>query len=614
MGRAAAHRGQVSETYTRGAVGLECRDLDSRSCRQNLQTSEDGRLSVVLTGHIYNRQELAAELGSRVDRASHPSQLVLAAYRAWGSDCVARLDGDFAFVLHDETRRGMLCARDPLGVLPLHYAVQGDTFLAASEPKQLLAAGVSDAPCEVTIAGFLTADSHLTGGPRSFYEEVWRLEPAHWAWVDAQGVKTRQYWKLDPEHRIEERDEDLVRRVRALILDSVDRRMPADGPYGAALSGGFDSTSVVGAMHQILAARASTEIVKSFSFELRDLAADEPELISAVSSAFSTEHHRVFLDRDNAFEILPELCQACDQPALDMGLLYLWRKKQMARGQGVRQVLSGLGGDELFYGSYYHFADLLRQLRLLTLWQEVKGVFPIDPTTGLETSWKTILMYSLAPLVPRRIKWGVRRAWSGSSMGRWWIDSSLMRRVDLVERMRQRPAPLYRDAYRQRCYEVFQSPLVSCTLPLHEAMGAALGVETRFPLLDRRIVEFMFAVPRRHKICRGRSRILQRKAMAGILPDVVLEDHKKKNINIVLRRQQRNNFRAEVEKVFARKNLRCESYFDHRRLLATLERFRSGRYDDVTQFVLWAAVSLERWLEYAGRPPGGGAGGSDAGA
>lgn len=596
MQSAAPHHGEGA-TLRRERLALA--HAPSPASPSDGRVAESGPLAVVVTGRLYNGGEIARSLG-----LSHPggdAALLLAAYSAWGEGCVERLDGDFAFVLFDGARRRLLCARDALGVKPLYYAYDGHRFLAASEPRQLLAAGVSAEPCEETIAFYLSLTVHLCGGPRSYYREILRLEPGHLLVVDEGGPRMRRYWHLDPEHEIEERDEEaIVERVRWLMADAVARRTPTAPPYGCALSGGFDSSSVAGLLRRHLDGQGVDTPLETFSFELRDLAADEPEIIDIVAAQVGANHHHLYLDQDNVFEALPAILHATDEPTRDMGLLYLWRKKQEAQRLGIPVVLSGLGGDELFFGRYHYFADLARHGRLLTLAQEVRSLYPVDRSTGKRISLSGLLLnYVLAPLLPRRPKKLARRLLKGESLVGPWVHPELARRTQLAARILEGPPCVFPDAYRQECYESFYYVLVNVTLPIHEALGAACGVETRFPLLDRRLVEYMFAVPRELKIRRGASRIVQRRAMEGILPEVVLKEHLKKNLNPVLWRQQRHNLRAALESLFEQRTPRSDGYLNWPYLRRLHDGFRGG--SDVGMYWLWYALNLERWLEQCER-------------
>ncbi|MEQ8232875.1 MAG: asparagine synthase-related protein [Gammaproteobacteria bacterium] len=596
MNRAAAHRGNAVASHCAGASAFTVLEHGAVHARRLVENREGPPLRLALIGHLYSRAELAAALGRDVDS---DAELVLAAYRRWGDDCLARLDGDFACIIHDEQSRRVLCARDALGMHPLCYAFDGKRLLVASEPRQIIAAGVDAIPSEEAIAAYMATTRHLYGGAQTFYRDVKRVEPGHHVAVNPGGARARRYWQLDPTARIAERtDADMAARVRELLVDAVERRVPERGPFACALSGGFDSATVAALYMPAIRERHGEAPLETFSFELRDLESDEPDLIDAVSDDLGTNHHHIYLDRDNVFAVLPEMLAACDEPTFDMGLLYLWRKKEAAARIGVRVMLSGLGGDELFVGQYHFLADLLRHLRLRELRAELAGIYPLDRYTLRPTTLRWVLQaYVLGPLIPRGIKRLGRRLALGERSVPPWIDADLARRTALVERIKAGPEQLYRDAYRQDCYEVFKSSLLDVTLPIHESLGAAFGMETRFPLLDRRLVEYLFAAPREQKIHRGEVRGIQRRAMHGMLPEAVLTRHIKKNINPVLRRQQYQNFVTATRSLLAANELRCTRYLDADFLRRTGRDFLEHGGDASAPLVLWYAMNLEHWLQ-----------------
>jgi asparagine synthase (glutamine-hydrolysing) len=595
--QAAAHRGTPVATRVDGPTAFAYLSREEQSAAQVAGGGPYGRSSIVLTGHLYGRRELAEALDATTEESD--ATLILRAYRQWGADCLERLDGDFAFVLHDAEQNRILCARDALGMHPLCYAFDGKRLVAASEPRQVVATGIPAQPCEQSIAAYISAARHLSGGPRTFYEDVYRVEAGHLLEVNSKGTRTRRYWQLDPGRELDERtDEEIAAKVRELMTDAVRRRVPDTGPYSCALSGGFDSSSVAALFCRAVRDRGVAEALETFSFELRDLESDEPDLIEAVSRELGSNHHHIYLDRDNVFAVLPQMLAACGEPTLDIGLLYLWRKKECASRHGVRVMLSGLGGDELFVGQFHYLSDLLKSLRLFSLWSELAGVYPVDRSTNVRTSLPRILQYYVVgPLIPRRIRRLARSVVTRQGPLPPWVNRSLAQRVNLADRLNQPPHRLYADAYRQDCFEVFTSSLVNTTLPLHEALGAAFGIETRFPLLDRRLVEYMFAAPREQKIQRGEVRQLQRRAMKGILPEVVLTRHVKKNLNPVLKRQQHGNFVMELKTLFSGGGLRCEEYLDGSYLHRTYRQFLANDGTGTTARVLWYAMNLERWLE-----------------
>jgi asparagine synthase (glutamine-hydrolysing) len=283
-------------------------------------------------------------------------------------------------------------------------------------------------------------------------------------------------------------------------------------------------------------------------------------------------------------------------------MLLLWRKKEAAARVGVKTILSGLGGDEVFLGRLQHLADLLRAGRLPSFLREFRGLHPVHRSTGQRTSAMQLLKdYAVLPLLPRPFKKLLRRTFLGEPTVGAWIQPGLARRTHLAERIRQGSRRMYRDCYRQECWETFEYELVGEALPAHAALGAALGVETRFPILDRRIVDFMFAAPREAKVREGHSRILQRRAMADVLPDVVVKEHRKKDFHPALARQQRENFVREFEHMMQNRELLSQPYVDWSHLRSSYRSYIDRGIKG--WFPLMYAMNLELWLRGLGGKP-----------
>lgn len=610
MQGAAAHRGPQQAEHVRGPVGMGLR-RGPGSLDEPQPLADPGLgLSLVLSGRLYNAAEVRAALTAAGRPAGDETHggTILAAYRAWGPACLERLDGDFAFALHDEASGRMLCACDAIGVKPLHFAFDGRRFLAATEPKQLLAAGVSTAPCEEKIAAYLSLAPHLGGGRRSFFRDIERLRPGHWLCVGPGGLEQGRHWSIDPERRIEERTpEAMAGRVRRLMSEAVGRRVPSRGPYGCALSGGFDSSSIAALYRLELSSRGVEDPLSTFSFMLGSDDADEAPIIAEVARAVRSDHHSVQLDRADAFAALPEIIRAMDAPIVDMGVMLLWWKKSLAARQGVPTLLSGLGGDELFMGRMHFLADLLRAGRLRTLAREILACRPVDPTTSKPASLVELFKnFALLPLVPRPLKKRVKELLGKERPVGLWIRGDLARRVDLAARVRTPSPRVFSDRYRQDCWEVFRHSLVGEALPIHESVGGAFGVDTRFPLMDRRLVEYMFAVPREQKVRLGRARVLQRAAMDGLLPEVVIREHLKKDFHPVLARQQRANFERALGQLRGGELLSA-AYVDWDHLNARQAEYLARGAKG--WFPLLYAMSLEWWLRgLAGSAPAEGGG------
>lgn len=331
--------------------------------------SPDGRYTLVFNGAIYNYRALQTELalGGWNFRTNCDTEVLLAAYATHGADCLRRLRGMFAFAVWDAREQTLFAARDALGIKPLYYARLPDSGLAfASELNPLLASEAVPREIDPTSAGEYLAWFSVPA-PRTIYRGIANLPPGHRLSVDAAGrVKTGPWWQLPIPTRsaaIAPNYHDFVQGLRHQLEDSIRAHRVADVPVGAFLSGGMDSTAVVGMM-----VRSGAPRLKTFSLVFGEAGFSEQTSARLAAATFGTEHHEELITGARVAADLPRLLACFDQPTGDG--INTYYASQTARRGGVTVALSGLGGDELF-GGYPSFRDLPRLQRLLPFWRQL---------------------------------------------------------------------------------------------------------------------------------------------------------------------------------------------------------------------------------------------------
>ena len=341
------HRGPDDEgIHVEPGLGLGMRRLsiiDLAGGRQPIR-NETGTIWVVFNGEIYNYRELRAELEARghVFATSSDTESIVHAYEEWGEEALSRLRGMFGIALWDRPNRTLLLARDRAGIKPLYYVERAGGLAFGSEIKSLLAADAFEPRLD-----FAALDHYLTFlyTPRdgSIFEGVRKLPPGHsLRWRNGR-VDVRQYWKLTATESFRGDEQEAIDALERVLTDAVRAHMVSDVPLGAFLSGGVDSSAVVGFM-----ARASSRRVQTFSIGFDDPQFDELEHARAVARHFGTDHHE-FVVRPDALSILDRLIAHFDEPFADSSAIPTWYVSEIAR-RHVTVVLSGDGGDELFGG------------------------------------------------------------------------------------------------------------------------------------------------------------------------------------------------------------------------------------------------------------------------
>ena len=331
--------------------------------------SPDGRFTLVFNGAIYNHRALRTELalGGWNFRTNCDTEVLLAAYALHGAACLERLRGMFAFAIWDAREQTLFAARDPLGIKPLYYARLPDSgVVLASELNALLASGVVPREIDPTSAGEYLA-WFTVPAPRTIYRGIANLPPGHSLTVDVAGrLKTGAWWQLPAPAQsapVAGNYHDFVSGLRYQLEDSIRAHRVADVPVGAFLSGGMDSTAVVGLM-----VRGGAAKLKTFSLTFGEAGYSEQASARLAAATFGTEHHEELITGARVAADLPHLLASFDQPTGDG--INTYYASQTARRGGVTVALSGLGGDELF-GGYPSFRDLPRLQRLLPLWRRL---------------------------------------------------------------------------------------------------------------------------------------------------------------------------------------------------------------------------------------------------
>jgi len=329
--------------------------------------SPDGRYALVFNGAIYNYRALKSGFASRGwnFRTDCDTEVLLAAYALDGAKCLGRLRGMFAFAAWDSLEKTLFVARDALGIKPLYYSrLRDGGVVFASELNALLASKQVPREIDPTSAGEYLAWFSVPA-PRTIYRGIANLPPGHSLRIDAEGrVSSGAWWHLPAPTRpgqIAGNYHDFVHGLRAQLEDSIRAHRVADVPVGAFLSGGMDSTAVVGLM-----ARSGATHLKTFSLIFGEAGFSEQASARLAAQTFGTEHHEELITGARVATDLPRILCSYDQPTGDG--INTWYASQTARQGGVTVALSGLGGDELF-GGYPSFSQLPKLQKLLPWWR-----------------------------------------------------------------------------------------------------------------------------------------------------------------------------------------------------------------------------------------------------
>ncbi len=307
--------------------------------------SNDGNLIMVFNGEIYNYQEIKNILKDYPYKTNSDTEVVLAAYQKWGKACVNHFNGMFAFAIWDKTDSSLFIARDRLGIKPLYYYDNFEQFAFSSAVRSLLTLPFIEKKInEDALVDYLRyATVHA---PRTIINGIQCLMPGHYLVLNEDGISTHQYWNVNLHYSSESYNQtyDQVKtRTKDLFFKAVERRLVADVPFGAFLSGGIDSSAVVAAMSEV-----SAKKVKTFAITFDEAEFSEAKFAQKIADKYQTEHHEIRLKPEDFLKDLPNAVSSIDHPSMDGPNSYVVSKA--TKDAGVTMALSGLGGDELFGG------------------------------------------------------------------------------------------------------------------------------------------------------------------------------------------------------------------------------------------------------------------------
>lgn len=503
---------RVGLGHTRLAV------IDLSDAAQQPMVSPNGRFVIVFNGEIYNFEALRAELQGMGFNftSSGDTEVVLAAYQAWGEDCLQRFNGMFAFAIYDngvsDDRASVFFARDRAGEKPFYYTSVSGTFYFASELKALGQSGQVD----LRALNFYLALGYVPAN-LCLFDGVSKLPPAHCGRVDLKtgALVVRRYWSLSTKRpSIKSSGAELVAIAGELIKDSVSLRLVADVPVGILLSGGLDSSLVAAA-----AAQVSVSPIETFTISLPGSSLDEAEHAKKVASYFGTRHHVLPLDKPSLGH-LDQMAPFIDEPIADSSILPAWLVFGLARKQ-VTVALGGDGGDELFGG----YSQYVTSLADVTRW-----------------GWVPIPLLSATAKMAAQFPAGFRGRNRMASLkngplcqmiwGSPYFDTKLRQRVLTSDAVAELGDSLDSPAlFLSSLFEQGSDPIDSMTrthfgsvLPddfLVKVDRASMmhSLEVRAPFLDHRLIEFAFGVvPSEWKVHGSESRRLQRLLARQWLP------------------------------------------------------------------------------------------------
>jgi asparagine synthase (glutamine-hydrolysing) len=553
--------------------------------------NDDKSLWLSTNSEIYNFRELREELSDQFRfNSQSDTEVLLKSYEHWGIDCLEKFRGMFAFAIWDSIKRQLVLARDRLGIKPLYYIAGEKQFLFASEVRALLASGLSNSEINPTGLYHYLSFGHLKS-PNSIISNIQELKPGHYLVVDCDGnVQETQYWHPLDSIQTVENDGGAIQDI---LLDAIKYRQVSDVPIGAFLSGGIDSSAIVSHMASI-----SDEPITTLTIGFKEKEFDESEHSAEISRLFKTRHKLLTLNEKQLLDALPAAISAMDQPTMDGINTFLISRA--ANEGGLKVVLSGLGGDELF-GGYPSFR-FVPQLLARKKWLELLPKFLINMGTGiLKNSFPSDRNNKLEHWAKGKLSGAheyylIRALYCQDQVSELFQDQSLVEKETLKNfqatkdslNLEKLDGDFSLISYLETTHYL-QNMLLRDT----DMMSMAHPIEVRVPFMDHKLVEYMFSMPARLKKLIATPKALLVDSMKPPLPDSIVH-RKKMGFTLPFEPWMRGAMKSEMESVLLTSVKPLENLISQETTEKIWQQFLAGK---ISWSRPWALYVLKRWVD-----------------
>lgn len=553
-------------------------------------------LAIVADARIDNAPQLRRELG--LGCVSSTEKLIVAAYRRWHDDCAAHLEGDFAFAIWDARENRLLCARDRFGIRPFFYAQYGGVFRFAQSSGALVQAiGREPSLRDDAIADYIYG--RVIEAEGTFYEGIRKLEPGHMLVLRSGRVDLRRYYELTPTAPA---GRDAPEEFRHLLDEAV--RKCASGPerVGALLSGGLDSSSIACLLRDQRRSDGVGNVpVFSMVFSEPDRSNERPFVDQVLAGGgFSSQVLR--LDGYRPLDGLETLLEALDGPTHAPNLCCMRHVVGAAADSGMGVLLDGHGGDEVVSHGYGLLSELAAHGAWLKLWREARAAADNYGHSSLALTRRVALRQSSfdAKIIARLLAPFDRTRKPEGEGPSHLLSRDLIDRSAFMERLRSFAPPEAAMGEMEQHRAVLTAPLQPYAFEVHAGFYRHMGVEARYPFWDRRLVEFCLGLPADEKLSGGWSRLVLRRAMAGIVPEPVLARRDKLDFTVHLARGLTLHHRDQIEALFAKASDNLLAHYCDlgaaRTAWAAICADPDAASGRSVQMV-WRAVALGTWLK-----------------
>ncbi len=563
-------------------------DLSEKG-RQPMHNEHD-TMHIIFNGEIYNHKELRAQLeGKHRFYSNTDTEVIIHAYEEWGDDCVKKLNGMFAFAIWDYRKKRLFLARDRLGIKPMHYAMTSNgVFLFASEIKSILQYDeIAPKLNEQALYNFMNIN--YTPGENTFFKGIKRLRPGHTLTYENGKIEIKKYWDIKV-NITNESERYYIETLKSLLKKTVQSHLISDVPFGAYLSGGMDSSTIVGMMSKLV-----EEPIKTYTVGFNE-PWDELEEARRVSEYFGTDHHEIIVESDAMDKEYMKAIWHMDMP--QRNIIPTMLVSRLAK-KDVTVMQNGLGGDELFAGYRRHkwlisapnvskWIPKLFRNKVLPNISEIEFL-PNEIRRGLKylaTSKEYEKNYVV--LAPQVIYHEDQKK----------LCPGLVEKCQPIEEVVKPYFEHEGDFFNRALVMEIKTYLVDDLLDRLDRLSMAESVEGRVPFLDHELVSFAFTMPNKMKLRQNQGKYVLRKAIHDLVPSEVLSK-KKQGFNMNNYYWYKERLGDIAKQILTKENLRG-SPFDYKYLQRIMEKkpspklfWQYAQLWNVTAFELWRKMYFE---------------------
>ena len=571
--------------------------LDPTMAGHQPMHDEESGLTIVFNGEIYNYLEIREDLRSKGCHftTGTDTEVILKAFAQWGQDCLQHFNGMFAFAIWQEKEQRLFITRDRLGIKPFYYFENRQGFYFASEIKAIRAVlraslDVQDELIDAYMSfGYVPGEDTLLKG-------VKRLLPGHFMFKDVgngESGSPRKYWDLHFSDNMDRGEGYYLDTAKSLLDSAIDLRLRSDVPLGIFLSGGLDSSAVVG----LLAPRVS-EPLKTFSVAY-DFGSqfNETPYARKVAQKFNTDHHEIFITPDDFRDFIPQFIHLMDEPVTESAAISLYFVSKLAKEQ-VTVVLSGEGSDEIFAGY-----DLYRYMAVLEKYFKIngKGITRLLASLGeiLFPSGNKLAKYLTLGALPLEQRYKGISTYEERYKKRLYNDAfggacrSQKNHAlkSFLEGLFEHTAN--NDVLSRMLYFDTKTWLVDDLLIKADRMSMAASLELRVPFLDYRLVEFAAAMPAKYKVRNGQGKYILKKMMEDVLPKEIIY-RKKMGFPTPLKMMFEGELYGYAQDILLSLSAKILSFFSRESIEEILHEHKNKKMDH--HRLIWQLIVLEQWL------------------